>query len=79
MKEYIIYLKSCECIKGFVTEEVAERILNRFEIFKRGRYKFEDSEGVICVDLERVEAMVFNNIVDSNECGFKVKEADYGL
>jgi hypothetical protein len=64
MKEYIIWLKSGECIKGTIEDEGV--------LFRKGLFnlKFSDTEGTVTIKRHRIEAIAVNNIIETNKCGF---------
>lgn len=71
MVEYIIWLKSGECVKGTALEEDI-KVLSDFGRKKlHPRYiSFADTEGVVAIRTRRIEAVGINTINDSNKLGF---------
>jgi len=69
MKEYIIWLKSGECISGTVNEDVAIMLNENRKIV--GRIRFKDTDGFVSVKASRIEAIGINFVADNNKkCGF---------
>lgn len=64
MKEYIIWLKSGEVVKGIIEDE--KPILRHTPFILR----FTDTEGTVTIKRHRIEAIAINDIVTTNRCGF---------
>lgn len=64
MKDYIIWLKSGECVKGTINDK---RKLLRRGIFN---LKFSDTEGTVIIKRNRIEAIAINNVIETSKCGF---------
>lgn len=72
MLDYIIWLKSGECITGIAKKEVVEELQNLFVNTKEINEKilFKDLDGVAAIDLSRVEAIAANMQLETNKLGF---------
>lgn len=73
LKDYIIWLKSGECITGTVKENIINDLQDRFKdsIGETEKISFNDEDGKVVVDLSRVEAIGINKCYENKEVGFK--------
>jgi hypothetical protein len=71
MKEYTINFKSFQTITGTISEETIECVISAFKKNK-GSHKitFKDKDSSICVDLETIESIYYNDIAETNKTGF---------
>lgn len=72
MKDYIIWMKSGECISGTAKEETISDMQYRFGNYQDEDIKlmFTDEDGTVVVDLSRVEAIAINKQSAINKIGF---------
>lgn len=71
MKDYIIWLRSGECISGTADEEALKKLQDKYESSFDGKIAFEDMDGSLVVDLTKVEAIAINNQPIPNKIGFQ--------
>lgn len=72
MKDYIIWLKSGECIAGIAKEETIKLIQNKFKDSsgKVEKLSFEDENGLVVVNINRIDAIAINDCCKYNQVGF---------
>ncbi|MFL0197284.1 hypothetical protein ACJDU8_17215 [Clostridium sp. WILCCON 0269] len=74
MKDYLIWLKSGENICGTAKEDTAEWLLDKF---KNREYElekiisFDDEDGTISLDMDRIEAVSIMACCENKQVGFK--------
>lgn len=73
MKDYLIWLKSGETISGTANENTIEWLQNRF---KNREYEleeiisFDDEDGTVFLDMNKVEAIAINKCCEDRKAGF---------
>ncbi len=71
MKDYIIWLKSGECITGTAEESVILQLQERFKDCVGGeKISFLDEDGKMVVALDRIEAIAINKQPEATKLGF---------
>jgi hypothetical protein len=70
MKDYIIWLKSGECVSGTAKEEDIMKLQEEFSTDGEGKVFFKDEDGIIVIDFSRVEAIAINKRNECNKMGF---------
>lgn len=71
MNDYIIWLKSGECISGTAKEEIIRQLQEQFvNSHIDERISFSDADGIVVVDLNQVEAIAVNKQPAINKVGF---------
>lgn len=69
MKEYMIWLKSGQCIEGEIEEDKAEKLLNTFKTFPESNspYIFTDSNGTVYLRLSEINGIAINDMPQINK------------
>lgn len=74
MKDYLIWLKSGETISGTAEEDTMKWLQKRFENRQYELEKiisFDDEDGTVALDVDRIEAVAINKCCENNQVGFK--------
>ncbi|MEY7998616.1 hypothetical protein AB8U03_00120 [Clostridium sp. Mt-5] len=72
MKDYLIWLKSGECINGTTKENILKMLQDRFKNHENGKeiISFTDEDGAVIFDMDRVEAIAVNKCYEDRKAGF---------
>lgn len=71
MKDYVIWLKSGECISGSVQEEIISHLQERFkDCMNSEKVSFSDEDGIVIIDLYSIDAIAINKQPSSYKLGF---------
>ena len=72
-KDYIIWLKSGECITGTIEESIIYDLHDRFKnsTGEMEKVSFSDEDGRVVLDLSKVEAIGINKHCENEHVGFK--------
>lgn len=71
MKDYIIWLRSGECITGTVKEDVIQDVKQKFDAKKEQIIEFDDIDGHVAVSNDEIEAVGINKHLENKAYGFK--------
>lgn len=72
MKDYIIWLKSGECISGSIEEGIINNLQNRFKdsTVEHEKISYSDEDGNVVLDLSEVEVIAINKQYTNKSVGF---------
>lgn len=73
MKDYLIWLKSGETISGTADEDTIKWLQKRFEDREYELEKiisFDDEDGTVALDVDRIEAITINKCLEDKKVGF---------
>lgn len=74
MKDYLIWIKSGETISGTADEDTIKWLQKRFENREYELEKiisFDDEDGTVALDVDRIEAITINKCYENKQVGFK--------
>jgi hypothetical protein len=73
MKDYLIWLKSGETISGTAKEDIIKMLQDRFKDHAKGKniISFPDEDGIVSLDIDRVEAVSIMKCCEDKQAGFK--------
>lgn len=74
MKDYLIWIKSGETISGTADEDTIKWLQKRFENREYELEKiisFDDEDGTVALDVDRIEAITINKCCENKQVGFK--------
>ena len=69
MKDYSIWLTSGGCITGTVNEE-NEKLISEFDSCQDNVVKFDDTDGYVKVQKNKIAAVGFNKIAETAKAGY---------